>query len=396
MKLVDGTLGWVLAQLLASVAAFRGLRAPAVPDRPRHILVLKFFGLGSIQLATPFLRALRSRYPEARIGFLTFSQNAEFVTLLEDVDEVCSVRTSNLRVFALDTFRVLGWMRRVGFDFVFDLEFFSKYSTILCYLSGATVRIGYGLADRWRAALLTHSIPLRMDIHITDSFLEMGTIVGAEGPCELKPPVVTDVARAHVDGLLARHGLDSCAPLVVVNVNAGEKSLLRRWPAERFATLVESLAGRGVAVALIGSPGERAYVDAVAAATVQASPGRVFNLAGTLGVEQLAALMERSAAVVSNDSGPLHLAVALGCPTVSFFGPETPTRYGPRGGAHSVFYRGPSCSPCIEPDAASSFRCPRGQECLVSIGSDEVLARVLEIVREARVPGSDGRYRCAG
>ncbi len=405
MKWIDGTLGRVLV-LLASLwqhvsdrlewpkgHAFetRG-HAGHQNARPRSILVIKFFGLGSIQLSTPCLAALREQWPTASIQFLTFAQNAPLVRLLTPVDDVWTVRTDNLFHFGVDTIAVVKRLHANRPDLVLDLEFFSRYSTLLAWLSKAPVRVGYAGASLrggllrtmeapWRQALLTHTTRLPLDVHCVDSYLQMLDTLSIKGRSTLLAPKPGPAARAHVTQLL--EGCPEGGPLTVVNVNAGEKSLLRRWPPERFVELADGLASHGVAIAFVGASDEQGYVTEIWKQLDEATRRRAFHLAGGLTIEQLVALTERADLFVSNDSGPLHVAAAIGRPTISFFGPETPERFGPRGPQHVIFYQQYPCSPCVAPDSVSP-PCPHDQRCLKAIPVHAVLAAALRLLQRER------------
>ena len=122
----------------------------------------------------------------------------------------------------------------------------------------------------------------------------------------------------------------------------------------------------------------------------------LIDLCGVIGLEQLVLLLQRSHLFIGNDSGPLHLAAAAGIPTVSFFGPETPALYGPRGGAHTVLYKGIPCSPCLNVYNSKDNSSCRNNVCMKSIGVDEAWAAVcarLKAPAEARSRSGAGGAR---
>lgn len=386
MRWVDGTLGYLVATLLAWVAGpARSLPLQARPGAGR-ILVMKFFGLGSIQLATPLLRAVRQGFPEARLTFLTFEQNAPFVRLVPGVDEVWSVRTRSPWHFLRDTLGALLRCRREPVHLVLDLEFFSKYSTALGFLSGSPLRLGYALPVYWRRRLMTHVVPIAPGLHMVDCFLQFARLLDLEAEGDLEPLRVLPEARDRLQGLLRDLGIDGSRPLVALNVNAGETSLLRRWPARSFAELAELLAPRAT-LAFLGSPGERDYVASVLALLGPRASAASVDLAGRLGPDDLVAFLERCSLLITNDSGPLHLAAGLGRPTVALFGPETPSRYGPRVPRSRVFYRDLACSPCLSPDNAKKAFCAFEQRCLREIPVQDVAAAALELLEPVPVEG---------
>jgi len=137
--------------------------------------------------------------------------------------------------------------------------------------------------------------------------------------------------------------------VVGVNVNAGELSLERRWPAPRFAEVVESLVTRhpGVRVLLTGAPDERAHIEEVYGRLSEAARRSVAITAGVWSLDDFVAGLTRMSGFVTNDSGPMHLAAAQGVPLVSLWGPARPDFYAPRVANHEVIYENFACSPCL-------------------------------------------------
>ncbi|HTP12414.1 MAG TPA: glycosyltransferase family 9 protein, partial [Bacteroidota bacterium] len=151
--------------------------------------------------------------------------------------------------------------------------------------------------------------------------------------------------------------------------------------ADRFAALVSRLAiTEEFLFCFTGTSEEREYVQRVINLTHVT--GRCINVAGRLTIPELCALLEQSVLYIGNDSGPLHLATALGVPTVGLFGPESPVFYGPLGDRHTSIYRRLPCSPCMNVYAAKSFRCPYNARCMKEIQVDEVFD-ALPVLEEA-------------
>ena len=344
----------------------------------RRILLMKFFGIGSILLASPMLRAIKARHPGATIGFLTFASNREMVERLGLVDVIYTLRTDTLLHFACDLANVLGKIRRDRFDATIDMEFFSKFSTIVTYLSGSPVRIGYFLRQMWRGDLLTEQVYYNHYKHITEVFGALAAPLGVTvTDYALQPPAVTDADKAKADALLAWEGIGPRDLVIGFNVNVSDLSLERRWSRDEFLALARSLlAELDARLVFIGSPGEAAHV----AGTVAELPddGRVINLAGKTGMGELLGVLKRCRLFVTNDSGPLHLAASLGVATVSFFGPETPMLYGPKGGDALVFYKGIYCSPCLNVFNVKTAPCEGQNACMQGIKSERVLSAMRE------------------
>ena len=165
-----------------------------------------------------------------------------------------------------------------------------------------------------------------------------------------------------------------------MNPNSGEIALTRRWPAANYVELARRVAGEypDLRVVFIGSRGERDYVGSIVKTIRHPA---VVDLSGCLSVAQLAYILGQARLVVTNDSGPLHLACAMGARTLSFFGPETPVLYGPVGSGHEVLYTNIDCSPCINVHEDKSFRCHRRvTQCLEGIGVDAAWGRLKDML----------------
>ncbi|MCK7580898.1 MAG: glycosyltransferase family 9 protein [Chromatiales bacterium] len=149
-------------------------------------------------------------------------------------------------------------------------------------------------------------------------------------------------------------------PFIAVNPNASTMALARRWPEENFVTLLDRLEQAGLPAGRADRSARRGHAASNGCAWARVGPTGIANLAGRLSLAELIPVLRRAALLVTNDSGPLHLAGAPGVPTVSFFGPETPALFGPRGPRDIVLYRGIDCSPCISIYNAKTVRCMRG------------------------------------
>ncbi len=389
MKFIDQKVGHVLCLFLDIYEKLKGLfrKLLGLPEinntselDTKQILITKYFGMGSILLATPMLNALKSKYPEAKIIFLTFTSNYDFLKLLNVADEVLTLRTDSFFSFTKDLIVRLVYLRKKHIDIAIDLEFFSKFSTLVVYMTGAKIRAGFYLRSMWRGDLLTHHIYYNHYKHITEIFFNFAQVLGAStGDIKINKIAVPEGGRKALASSLATHNVAGNCPLVSVNVNASEMAYERRWPAENFVYLIENIAAKfpQISFILTGSPKEKAYVHQIFE-KIHNQNDNIINLAGELQLEAMLALLERSILFITNDSGPLHMAAALGTPTISFFGPETPKLYGAIGENHLTFYKGPYCSPCLSVYNAKSPTCEGDNICVKSITPREVQMKVEE------------------
>lgn len=364
-----------------------GRRAPA----PQRILVVKFWGIGSLQLLTPAVAALRRRHPAARITLLTLAENGEFARGLAVFDEVrtLDIQSNAWLTIGRRMLHLLRGLRAARFDRVYDFEFFTRFSALVSLLSGATELHGFRSPSVWRGGFHSRTVPFNRYWHVARNFR---ALAGGEDGEEVGPADVTAFRLApgtalRLDERLREAGLAPGRPYAVVNPNAGRLSLERRWPRGSFAALVRRLVEEdGLAVALIGTRGEAEVTAEVLRLAGEEAPlvaGDAVDLAGRLDQAELCALLAGATAVVSNDSGPMHLAAALGAPTVGLFGPETPVMYRPLGRRVRALYEPPVCSPCINVHNNKVATCVHGRpECLVNLTVDAVLGATRELLAE--------------
>lgn len=379
----DRLLGAFAAVVLQPLRAWRKL----FPGRPaRRVLLIKFWGMGSLQLLTPAVHAVRTRYPGARLTLLTLHRNREFARGLEVFDDVLTFRVASASWFRIGwrILALIGRLRRERFDVVYDFEFFTRFSAVVSMLSGARRTFGFSSPSVWRGGLHTRTVLFNRYWHVARNFR---CLVGGENGEDVVAEDITafrvrDEHRSELDLRLVELGLDDSGPLAVVNPNAGTLSLERRWPQSSFAELARRLIReRGARVALIGAPGEMEWTNEVEVLIGGPFRGRLANLAGKLSIGALHALLERADAFVGNDSGPMHLAAARGIPTLGLFGPETPIMYRPIGSHAGYLYKPPPCSPCINVHNNKFAVCALSRaECLIGISPDEVFHQATRLL----------------
>jgi ADP-heptose:LPS heptosyltransferase len=336
--------------IFASLARKVFGRRKRVITGKRPLAVFKFFGLGSIMEATPLLRAIRQRYPQARLIFVTFQSNELILNRLNVCDELRIIRTDSAFHFVSDVVRTIIWLKSQRTEAVIDLEFFSKFSTLLSFLSRAAIRVGFHLNDFWRYSLVTHPIYFNYFRHISDVYEEAGrrldVTISDRSLSRIEP---TEAEAESVRQFLGEHGWSEGKVLLGVNVNSGELSLERRWPKEKWGTLISALLERHSEMYIVatGSPDEQAYVELVSALVDQKYRERIIVAAGALSLMEFVASLSLFAGFVTGDSGPLHVAAAHGVPIVSVWGPSRPGFYCPRADNIRCIFEDYHCSPCV-------------------------------------------------
>lgn len=384
MRRIDLYLGTFVCALLAVYdrVARHFRREPHHP--PRQIVLLKFWGTGSILLTAPALQALRAAFPEAQLSFVTFASNRQVVELLDLVDEIHVLRAGSLVQFMGDTLCVVHRLRRGKVDAIIDFEFFSKFTMIFGYLTRAPIRVGFRFPTIYRGHLLTHPTYYNHYRHTAEIFLALARQLGTADVPAVHPHLsATAQARLAAQELLHSLGIDEHQPIAVINATVGEIGAdKRRWPRHRFAELAQRLVeDLGLQVVLIGTEPDAEYVDdLIAEANVN---GPLRSLAGKTDFACLAGLIEQAAVLVGCDSGPAHLAICLDTPTVTLFSTETPVLFGPTRGNHRVIYKDLYCSPCLTVYNSKIAECHYARRCITSITVDEVYQAVREVLAAA-------------
>lgn len=399
MRKVDRMAGIPLCALATPIVKladkFRTTRSKIA--RPRRILFIELSEMGSAILVDPAMRAAMAQ--GAQIYFLIFKSNAQSLSLLNTVPSahVLTIDSSSLYTLARDTLKVLAAVRRLQIDTVIDLELFSRFTALLTGLSGAQHRVGYHIfhgEGLWRGDMLTRKVHYNPHIHIAKNFISLVHAAFSEQEeqpfskvhigddrLELAQAEVTDDQRLQMQHRIAdwaqKHQqtfVSGKTPLLLINPNASELLVQRRWPKYLFAELIDRLVARWpqALVLITGSPDEFDYVEDVRLMT---KTPRALNFAGQVRFAELPALYSVSNVMVTNDSGPGHFAAVTPLKTVVLFGPETPALYGALGGRTIPVTAELACSPCVSAANHRKTACT-DNVCMRAISVDQVMAAV--------------------
>jgi ADP-heptose:LPS heptosyltransferase len=310
---------------------------------PRNILIIDFGQLGDVVMSLPSLRAVRERFPLARITAAVGKPGGEIINLSGyadatiEVDRV-AIRDGSKPVSIVKIFNLVKDVRRRQFDFVIDLHSFSE-TNLLGFLSGAAKRLFARRRGRSLDFLANFrpAPPIEEDNrtrHQVDRYLDV-----------LRPLNITDAPRVprlrttmaddhDIDKLLLKSKAEAGAPLVGLFPGAGHES--RRWPLQKFADLADSLSRNDAVrpIVFVG-PEEARIISEIRAAFPTSAV-----VLDRLSIRQLAALQARLAVFVSNDTGPLHIAAAVGAPVVLLLDARAPASYIPLSEPKRVIQRG--------------------------------------------------------
>jgi ADP-heptose:LPS heptosyltransferase len=348
--------------------------APIRPELVRRVLVIRHRAGGDLLLTTPALRALRRGLPGASIEVLTARGFRDLLLGNPDVDRVLSFDRRSIPSQGALYLR----LARGGYDIVLDLVS-NPRSAFLTALTRSRVRVGYELPGRsWAYTLRLRREPMGLAgpvlRYAPEAALDLVRALGLPARETELTLIVSDTAAAQMDRWLTESGVRRDRPLVLC-LPAGSWPA-KSWLPERFAAVMDALAERENAeIVWLWGPGERGLAVRCRDAMRLRS-----RLAPETGWQALAAILARGSLLVGNDSGPKHVAVALGVPTVTVFGPTHPATWHPPSGPHrAVEATGLPCLHC------NANICPlRGQDymrCMSGVSAEAVIQAAQVLLR---------------
>ncbi|MGQ9517416.1 MAG: lipopolysaccharide heptosyltransferase II [Anaerolineae bacterium] len=345
---------------------------PPLSDAP-HILVLKPCCLGDVLMATAVLEALRRQWPGAEIDFAVGKWSRPAVEHHPHIRRLIDCGRVGEGAYTWRDWLALARRIRAGrYDLCLVLDR-SPLMALLPAAAGVPWRVGLDSAHRGIG--LTRRVPAEGITHEVELYLACARALGISTEGVRPSFYPTPAARERIRALIP-----SERPLAVLHPAGGQNPGMvlsaKRWPAERFAEIVRRLVReRSAAVMIVGGPGDRESAEKVQ--SLAGEPAHVHNLAGKLSFDELGALLERSAVFVGNDTGAMHLATAVGTPTVAIFGPSDPRRYGPYGAGPRAVWNPPGCAPCFDRGRWNET-CRRFQ-CIEAVGVEDVWQAVSQV-----------------
>lgn len=319
---------------------------------PVQILIVKLSAIGDVVHTLAFLDVIHQNFPLTKIDWMVEESAAGIIAGHPVIRRVIISRRKSWRRQLFEdrqygkVFRevssFISALRRIRYDCVIDLQGLLK-SGIMTGLARSARKVGMAGA-REGASLFLKEPPVRVNYHqhAIDRYLEVAAYLGCEWERWSNRIPVSPADRQAVEKLLADHGSKGEA-LVAINPMAKWKTKL--WEAELFADLADRIMTvLNCRVVFTGSGEDRPIIEKIISGTKK----NPWNLAGKTGLKELACLYDRCRVLVTTDTGPMHMAAAMGCPVVALFGPTSPLRTGPYGPGHKVVTSGALCSPCLK------------------------------------------------
>jgi ADP-heptose:LPS heptosyltransferase len=398
LQKADRWLGIPLCFALSCARSLLGRSAPPASAPLRSLLLVKLAEQGSTVLAYNALRRATELVGRDNVYFLTLEENRFILDVLEVLPRknVITVPSGSFGAVLRGMLGVIGRLRGMKFDAAIDMEFFSRGSAAITFLSGARRRVGFhGFfgGGPYRGDLMTHRLLYNPHLHTSQTFWTLVEALRCDPAvlptCGLTPPpdgeppqlIPRPEELAQVREII-RATTGTQPPLILLNPNASDLLPLRRWPTERYLDLAKRLLAKypDVWIGFTGAPNEAAATTELAR---RVGSTRCVTFAGKTTLRQLLVLYTQARVLVTNDSGPAHFATLTPIRVVTLFGPETPLLYAARSPRNTALWSGIVCSPCV--NAFNNRQSPcRNNLCLQAITVEQVFAETCRAFDQSR------------
>lgn len=364
---IDRKFGKPLCRILSVIGRFRKKTCP-LPNEIRRIVIIKMWGMGSVILSSSAIRNMRLNCPEAHITLITLKQNQSLYAPGPWINQLMYFDLNSLPKAIRSLYQIMSFLRAQPPDIVFDFEFASRFTAMLSFWSYRSFLVGFNPSGSAKN-IFDITIPYSETRHISKIFMDsLKAVKFTIHTDELIPCVAEDGEKSKVDAFLKTRGINR---FIVFNPNTSSMAPERQWPLERFAELAKRwFADESECVIIvIGGTEDIQRVETLCA---MVSSARMISACGHFTIAGTSYMLSKAHALVTNDSGPMHLATLSNTPTIGLFGPETPALYGPVGVNQSALSSNEYCSPCISIYNDKKIVCYRQCACMQNISVSQV------------------------
>jgi len=364
------------------------LQKNITPTRIRRILITGYMGIGNVVLFSPAIRAIRERFPKAHIALLVHNVRGygEILRGSKLIDEIIEFRSDQTGIF--EKLKFFKNIREKNFDLLIsDFHGLSRFFTLLTIISNIPYRMGHVTSPGWDnkySFVYNYKVKMDKNEHEIDRYLRLAYAVGVDSNCVNKKPIVclNNKERNYGVEFWRKHGIRENSCVISVQIGTNPKMRWKQWDLDKYRKLCDRILELpNVVVILHGSPEESEMILNVA----RKMNNEPIIAAGKTNIKQAAAIIEKSDILICNDSGLMHVAVALDTSVIAIYGPTDYTRTAPVGKQHTIIRKDFECSPCFKMEGkAKAEHCPYGYKCLNSINVDEVFEVVLNKLKEQK------------
>lgn len=382
LKLIDKAVGTPFCVLLGWWSCLTRLfRKLPQPSQCQRLLLIKTVAIGDIVVILPTIKAIRALYPKAYLAMLSTPRVRELLEGNPHLDEIIYYDVLGEDKGLRGLLSLIKRLRQKNLDMVIDLEHYYRFTTLLSYLAGAQVRIGFELPWQGRKYLFTQRIPYAYGKHEVETFLEIPKALGAKVEKPQLEPIPTSLEDKHwVESFLRSENLLGEKLLIGLHPGTSQVAKARRWMPERWAKVGDILASQfGAEVIFTGASEDHRLVESI----VKLMETKPSVSTGRTTLKQFAEFTKSLALFISVDTGPMHIAAAMGTPVVGLFGPNTPVKWAPYGEKIISIYKPISCSPCTRQYLGQVSKCKR-DDCMREITVEDVISAAGQIIRETK------------
>lgn len=340
----------------------------------KTIAVCKYKGMGSIIQSTKLLQSLRNKFPDSRIIFISTNANKGVLMKINIIDSVLLIDDKNVLSLFISVIKLLYQLWKLKIDVYIDLEIYSNFSSLITTLSIAKNRLGfYRQASHYRMGIYTHMMYYNIKAPIANVYLQMSGLLNCTTTDIIFPPLNTTIEKEQINIIV---GNSNKSTYVVINPNASDLRIERRWDKNNFVILIDNINELfpEKIIVLIGGENEADYVNGLYSNLKY--DNKVINLSGKTNLDELIGVIKYAELLITNDTGPMHIAFALNTKTLALFGPCSPNQYGHNQNTFIV-YKNLYCSPCVHEFDLPP--CKGNNQCMKQIKPDDVLNLIIQI-----------------
>ena len=344
-----------------------------------HFLIIRLSSIGDVLHSTPVARALKTAFPDCHITWLVSQVPSDLLTSNPYIDEFYiwsrerwekHMRCGEFKEAWQLWKKLKTYLQTKKFDVVLDVHGLFL-SGMIAAASKAPRRIGMKNTRELNWLFMNEIAPIRpQEVHVIQRYLSVLKPLGIQSADYNMTLYLPTEAITFATNFLRSHGVKEKDTLIVVNPGTTWPS--KNWPTQHYATVIEALQHHGH-ILLCGGPGEQELGKSI----IEQCNAPVINAINQTSLLELAALISKCHVLLTGDTGPLHMGIALNIPTISLFGPTDPQRFGPLTGEHVVLQESMDCRPCHK------TKCPLTHlKCMHSLSPERVITAVQTLLSE--------------
>lgn len=328
----------------------------------KNILIVKLSAIGDVIHALPVAYSLKKNYPEARITWVVEKPSYDLLTNNPYIDEIIIFDKPKFKSFTgllKNSYKLSRQLKAHNFDLAIDLQGLFK-SAAISYLSGATKRLVYCNARELSDKIGQRICGEHQNGHVVDRYLDVARYLECKIDQVVFPINITEIEAQKAETIANHAGLQLSNPYIILAPGTNWPS--KCWPTTHFSKLADLLYDNNIIPVIIGGPNDQRLAQEI----IDNTKIPPIDLTGKTSLKQLAYIIKRAQTFVAGDTGPMHLAAAVGTKVVAMFGPTDPERNGPYGNRNKVLLAPVPCRNCWK------HKCPKKEDCLKSITADRV------------------------